>query len=53
MVVVRDGDAGAGAHVVVGLKVEVADGAGVVMPLQMAADLVVAIAETVGKKPAA
>ncbi len=52
VVVVGDGDAGAGADVVVGFEVEVADGAGVVMALQIAADLVVAIAEAVGKQAA-
>ncbi len=53
VVVVHDGDAGAGADVVVGLEVEVADGAGVVMALQIAADLVVTIAETVWEEAAA
>ena len=53
VVVIHDGDAGAGTHVVVGFEIEVADGAGVVMALQVAADLVVAIAEAVGKEAAA
>ena len=52
VVVVADGDAGAGANVVVGFEVEVADGAGVVVALQVAAHLVVAIAEAVGKQAA-
>ena len=53
VVVVHDGNAGAGTDVVVGFEVEVADGAGVVMALQVAADLVVAVAEAIGKKAAA
>ena len=47
VVVVADGDAGAGADVVVGFEVEVADRAGVVVALQIAAHLVVAIAQPV------
>ena len=50
VVVIHDGDAGAGADIVIGFEIEVADGAGVVVSLQMAADLVVAIAEAVGKR---
>ncbi len=53
VVVIHDGDAGAGADVVVGFEIEVADGAGVVVSLQVAANLVVAIAEAVGKEAAA
>ena len=53
VVVIHDGDAGARAHIVIGLEVEVADGAGVVVALQVAADLVVAIAEAAGKETAA
>ena len=52
MVVVHDGDTGAGPYIVIGLEVEVADGSRVVMPLQMAANLVVAVAKTVGKEAA-
>ena len=53
VVVIHDRDARAGTNIVVGFEIEVADRAGVVMSLQMAADLVVAIAEAVGKQPAA
>ena len=53
MVVVHDGNAGAGTDVVVGLEIEVADRARVVMSLQVSAYLVVAIAETLGKESAA
>ena len=52
VVVIHDGDAGAGADVVVGFIIEIADGAGVVMALQVAAHLVVAIAQAIGKKAA-
>jgi hypothetical protein len=52
VVVIADGDAGAGPNVVVGVEVEIADCAGVMMALKIAADLVVAVAETVGKEPA-
>ena len=53
VVVVGDGDAGTGTNVVVCFEIEVADGAGVVMSLQVATDLVVAVAEAVGKEAAA
>ena len=52
VVVIADGDAGARADVVIGLEVEVAHRAGVVVALQIAADLVVAIPQPVGKQPA-
>ncbi len=42
-----------GPNIVIGIEIEVADGAGVVVALQVAADLVVAIAEAVGKEAAA
>ena len=52
VVVVADGNAGAGACIVVGIEVEVAVCAGVVMALQVSAHLVVAISQPFGKDAA-
>ena len=43
MVVVGDGDVGAGPDVVIRIEIEISDRAGVVMALEISADLVVAI----------
>ena len=50
--VIGDGDARARTHIVVSIEVEEPDGAGIVVPLQVAANLVVAISQAVRKKPA-
>ena len=52
VVVIADGDAGAGTHIVVSIEIEVADGACVVVALQIAADLVVPISQAVRKEAA-
>ena len=52
VVVVGDGDAGSRSHIVVGLIVEKADSPGVMVSLQMTADLVIAIPQAVWKEPA-
>ena len=52
VVVIADGDAGAGSNVVVGLEIEITDCPGVMMALQIAAHLVVTVAEAVGKEAA-
>ena len=52
VVVVADRDARARPHIVVGLKVEVTRRAGVVVALQIAAHLIVAISQAIGKQPA-
>ena len=52
VVEIADGDGRAGPEVVVGFVVEQADGAGVGVALQISADPVVAIAQSVGEQPA-
>ena len=52
VVIVADGNAGTRAYIVVGVEVEVADRACVMVPLQVAPDLVVAIAKPLRKQAA-